>query len=137
MPLVTLAPAARRRARLGLAGLLLALAASASAVAGHGRTASDCAPLRAAPAYVDAVYGALAAREDVWGDRVVGAPQGPTYAAVRGRLNPGGSVVVNIGHPNDSPKLEQAMSATMGAVFKQRLSTTPARYRIDSRQENR
>ena len=34
------------------------------------------------------------------------------------RLNPGGSVIVNIGHPNDSPALEQAMSATMGAVFK-------------------
>jgi len=27
-------------------------------------------------------------------------------------------VIVNIGHPNDSPKLEQAMSATMGTVFK-------------------
>ena len=40
------------------------------------------------------------------------------FELVRDRLNPGGSVVVNIGHPNDSPKLEQAMSATMGAVFK-------------------
>ena len=95
MPLVTLAPAARRRARLGLAGLLLALAASASAVAGHGRTASDCAPLRAAPAYVDAVYGALAAKEDVWGDQVVGSRQGPTYGAVRGRLNP----LLSVGRP--------------------------------------
>ena len=27
-------------------------------------------------------------------------------------------MIVNIGHPNESPKLEQAMSATMGAVFK-------------------
>jgi hypothetical protein len=95
VPLVTLAPAARRRARLGLAGLLLALAASASAVAGHGRTVSDCAPLRAAPAYVDAVYGALAAKEDVWGDQVVGAPQGPTYGALRGRLNP----LLSVGRP--------------------------------------
>ena len=40
------------------------------------------------------------------------------FELVRDRLNPGGSVIVNIGHPNDSPKLEQAMSATMGAVFK-------------------
>jgi spermidine synthase len=40
------------------------------------------------------------------------------FELVRDRLNPGGSVIVNIGHPNDSPKLEEAMSATMGAVFK-------------------
>jgi spermidine synthase len=40
------------------------------------------------------------------------------FELVRDRLNPGGSVIVNIGHPNDSPKLEQAMSATMAAVFK-------------------
>jgi len=40
------------------------------------------------------------------------------FELVQDRLNPGGSVIVNIGHPNDSPALEQAMSATMGAVFK-------------------
>src|SRR4051812_5047778 len=40
------------------------------------------------------------------------------FALVRDRLNPGGSVIVNIGHPNGSPKLEEAMSATMAAVFK-------------------
>jgi spermidine synthase len=40
------------------------------------------------------------------------------FELVQDRLNPGGSVIVNIGHPNDSPSLEQAMSATMGAVFK-------------------
>jgi spermidine synthase len=40
------------------------------------------------------------------------------FALARERLRPGGSVIVNIGHPNDSIKLEQAMSATMGAVFK-------------------
>jgi hypothetical protein len=37
---------------------------------------------------MDAVYGALAGKEDVWGDQVVGSAQGPTYGAVRGRLNP-------------------------------------------------
>ena len=95
MPLVTLAPAARRRARLGLAGLVLALAATASAVAGHGRSASDCAPLQAAPAYADAVYAALAARQDVWGDQVVASPRGPTYDAVRGRLHP----LLRVGRP--------------------------------------
>lgn len=40
------------------------------------------------------------------------------FELVRSRLAPGGSVIVNIGHPNDSPALEEAMSATMGAVFK-------------------
>lgn len=40
------------------------------------------------------------------------------FELVREKLNPGGSVIVNIGHPNDSPALEEAMSATMGAVFK-------------------
>jgi len=95
VPLVTLAPAARRRARLCLAGLVLALAATASAVAGHGRTVSGCAPLRAAPAYVDGVYSALAAKEDVWGDQVVASPQGPTYGGVSGRLNP----LLSVGRP--------------------------------------
>ncbi len=40
------------------------------------------------------------------------------FELVRDRLNPGGSVIVNIGHPEDSPKLEESMTATMGAVFK-------------------
>ncbi|MBE2318111.1 fused MFS/spermidine synthase [Solirubrobacter sp. CPCC 204708] len=39
------------------------------------------------------------------------------FELVQDRLNPGGSVIVNIGHPNDSPALEEAMSTTMGAVF--------------------
>lgn len=95
MLLVRLAPAARRRARLGLAGLALALAATASAVAGHGRRASDCAPLRADTAYTDAVYGALAARLDLWGDQLVASPQGPTYAGVESRLHP----LLQVGRP--------------------------------------
>lgn len=95
MPSLTLAPAVSRRARLAVAGLVLALAAAASAVAGHGRTASDCAPLRAAPAYVDGVYSALAAKEDVWGDQVVASQPGPTYDEVRGRLHP----LLHVGRP--------------------------------------
>jgi hypothetical protein len=96
VPLVTHAPAARRRARLGLvAGLALALAVTASAVAGQGRRASDCLPLRAAPAYRDAVLAALAAKEDVWGDQVVASPQGPTYAAIERRLHP----LLHVGRP--------------------------------------
>jgi spermidine synthase len=39
------------------------------------------------------------------------------FALVRARLAPGGVVVVNVGHPSDSSKLERALSATMGEVF--------------------
>ena len=33
------------------------------------------------------------------------------------RLAPGGAVIINVGHPEDSPKLEQVLTATMGAAF--------------------
>jgi hypothetical protein len=88
VPLLNFAPAVRRRARLVAVGIVLALAATASAVAGHGRRASDCVPLRADQSYSDAVLSALAAKEDVWGTQLVGSQQGPTYAAVRARLHP-------------------------------------------------
>jgi len=39
------------------------------------------------------------------------------FALARDRLNPGGSVIVNVGHPEDSRALEKVLSATMGAVF--------------------
>src|SRR4051794_11477674 len=39
------------------------------------------------------------------------------FALVRAHLRPGGSVVVNVGHPEDSQELEKALSATMGTVF--------------------
>ncbi len=39
------------------------------------------------------------------------------FSLVRERLRPGGSVIVNIGHPRDSQELERALSATMRAVF--------------------
>src|SRR5262245_18737665 len=76
------------RQALGVAGVVLALAATASAVAGHGRRASDCVPLRSDQAYTDAVFGAVGAKEDVWGTQLVGSQQGPTYAAVRAHLHP-------------------------------------------------
>ena len=40
------------------------------------------------------------------------------FALVRSRLRPGGVVIVNVGHPKDSPRLEQVLGATMGAVFR-------------------
>ena len=39
------------------------------------------------------------------------------FRLTRDRLNPGGMVIVNVGHPEDSQKLEQVLSATMGSVF--------------------
>lgn len=40
------------------------------------------------------------------------------FGLVRDRLNPGGTVLVNVGHPEESVELEKVMSATMGAVFR-------------------
>jgi len=40
------------------------------------------------------------------------------FALTRERLKPGGSVIVNVGHPRGSDTLENALAATMGRVFK-------------------
>jgi predicted membrane-bound spermidine synthase len=39
------------------------------------------------------------------------------FRLTRARLNPGGMVIVNVGHPEDSDRLERVLSATMGAAF--------------------
>jgi spermidine synthase len=39
------------------------------------------------------------------------------FSLVRDRLRPGGSVIINVGHPEDSQALEKALSATLGKVF--------------------
>jgi spermidine synthase len=39
------------------------------------------------------------------------------FALVREKLNPGGVLVVNVGHPEESDDLEKVLSATVGAVF--------------------
>jgi len=39
------------------------------------------------------------------------------FALVREHLRPGGTVIVNVGHPADSDALEGALSTTLGAVF--------------------
>lgn len=39
------------------------------------------------------------------------------FALAREKLAPGGMVVINVGHPESSDALEEALSATMGAVF--------------------
>jgi spermidine synthase len=39
------------------------------------------------------------------------------FDEVRDHLNPGGVVLINVGHPSGSDHLEKVLSATMGAVF--------------------
>ncbi|MGH2946540.1 MAG: spermidine synthase [Solirubrobacteraceae bacterium] len=39
------------------------------------------------------------------------------FELARDRLNPGGMVIVNVGHPEGSDELEKVLSATMGEVF--------------------
>ena len=75
-------------ARLALAGIAVALAGTASAVAGGSRSASSCLPREADAAYADTVFGALAAKQDVWGDELLRSRSGPTYEGVRRYLHP-------------------------------------------------
>ena len=39
------------------------------------------------------------------------------FGEVRDHLTPGGMVLINVGHPSDSDRLEKVLSATMGRVF--------------------
>jgi spermidine synthase len=39
------------------------------------------------------------------------------FELARDRLAPGGAVIINVGHPENSPRLEQVLTATMGAAF--------------------
>jgi hypothetical protein len=74
--------------RLGLLAVVVALAAAAGALAARGRTVSSCLPPKADPAYAQRVFAALASRQDVWGDELLRAPEGPTYEGVHRRLHP-------------------------------------------------
>ena len=40
------------------------------------------------------------------------------FGEVRDHLNPGGVVLINVGHPSDSDHLEKVLSATMGTAFR-------------------
>ena len=55
------------------------------------RTSPAAPPARrstADSAYTDAVLGALAAGKDVWGNELLGSPDGPTYAGIHRYLHP-------------------------------------------------
>ncbi len=40
------------------------------------------------------------------------------FGEVRDHLTPGGTVLINVGHPSSSDRLEKVLGATMGRVFK-------------------
>ena len=75
-------------ALLATGGVLLALlSADAAADAGAGAT-TPCAVPRASPAYTARVQRALRSGTDLWGNALLAAPGGPTYARARGYLAP-------------------------------------------------
>jgi hypothetical protein len=75
----------RLRTYAALAVALLALGATA----GTGRPATaSCAPRAASDAYTAFVQRAVASRYDLWGNALLRAPGGPTYAAARRYLGP-------------------------------------------------
>jgi hypothetical protein len=56
--------------------------------AGVTAAGGSCAAPRATSAYTARVTGALASRTDLWGDRLLAAPGGPTLAGASGHLAP-------------------------------------------------
>jgi len=79
----------RRPCAIVVAFVTLCVAASLSGAAGAGRAAgAACVERRATPAYAEHVDRALRARRDLWGERLLAAPDGPTYAAASRYLAP-------------------------------------------------
>jgi hypothetical protein len=74
--------------RLGIVLALAALVGAAAAVRVTAGRAPLCAHAQLDAAYSDGVYTTLAAHEDVWGNELLGSPDGPTYAGVRHFLHP-------------------------------------------------
>lgn len=77
-----MAPARRAHRRLAL------LAALAAALAAGPAHAAACPQPRASAAYTRAVTKALSSGRDLWGERLLHAPGGPTYAAAARYLHP-------------------------------------------------
>jgi hypothetical protein len=83
-------------ARLGLLALVLLLATVSGAVTARtSPVALPCTPLHTDSAYTDAVLGALASGQDVWGNDVLASPEGPTYAGIHRYLHP----LLGVGRP--------------------------------------
>src|SRR5439155_17006632 len=76
--------------RFAYLALLAILAGTASGIAGaHPRAGrADCAQQRVTSSYSAAVARALRAGRDLWGNRLLHAPGGPTYERMEGLLKP-------------------------------------------------
>src|SRR5689334_3140044 len=75
-------------ARASVALLAVLLCSGSAAVQSGGAVAPPCPPPRAGAAYLDRVDAALRARADLWGNRLLAAPQGPTFAGANLFLAP-------------------------------------------------
>src|SRR5262249_12678374 len=73
-----------------LLGVLLLVPVALAAGGGEprARAAGTCAPRRASAAQTARIRQALSSGRDVWGERLLHAPGGPTYDAVRRLLPP-------------------------------------------------
>jgi hypothetical protein len=80
----------RATARVAAITLVAGAIGCAAAVAAHGapRSAESCTPRPLSASALARVQTALRARTDVWGERLLRAPGGPTYAATRRYLPP-------------------------------------------------
>jgi hypothetical protein len=74
---------------LAAASVVIATAAAVwaprPADAGAGRA---CPPQRVTPSYAGSIRRALRAKQDLWGNRLIARPNGPTYGSVRRLLKP-------------------------------------------------
>src|SRR5438270_8380708 len=70
-----------------LAAMLL-VAVAAGTAQDAGSAASPCGPRWATEAYTGSVRQAVDSGRDLWGERLLAAPGGPTYAAARRYLTP-------------------------------------------------
>ncbi len=77
-----------RRSSIVLCSLAALLAVAGLAADAGTATRAQCASPRATPGYARSVQRAVLSGRDVWGERLLAAPNGPTYAAARGFLAP-------------------------------------------------
>jgi hypothetical protein len=81
-------PCGRRLAILVAGAVLVFTAGGRVPAADAGLRAAACPAARAGPASAKRTLGVLRAGKDVWGNRLLALPGGPSYAAARRYLKP-------------------------------------------------